>query len=78
MFLCVYLLLFSIKLKNSKLLIKIGGTVISIMALSYCMFSMFYLSSVNAKGSDVQDVYRSMHPILRVGTADHLHVELRE
>ena len=30
---------------------------------------MFYLSSVNAKSSDVQDVYRPMHPFLRVAVS---------
>jgi len=67
--LCIYLVLISFKVANKKLLIKIGGIGISTMVLGYCMFSMFYLSSVNAKSSDVQEVYRSMHPILRVAVS---------
>lgn len=67
--LCIYLLLVSFKVPNKNLLIKIGGIGISTMVLGYCLFSLFYLSSVNAKNSDVQDVYRSMHPILRVAVS---------
>jgi hypothetical protein len=36
------------------------------MVLGFSLFSLFYLSSVNAKNRDVQSVYRSMHPIMRV------------
>ncbi|WP_340104563.1 hypothetical protein [Rhodohalobacter sp. 8-1] len=67
--LCLYLLLVSFKVSNKKLLIKIGGIGIGTMVLGYCLFSLFYLSSVNAKSGDVQDVYRSMHPILRVAVS---------
>lgn len=67
--LCVYLLLVSLKVANKKLLIKIGGIGIGTMVLGYCLFSLFYLSSVNAKSNDVQDIYRSMHPILRVAVS---------
>ena len=67
--LCVYLLLVSFKVANKKLLIKIGGIGIGTMVLGYCLFSLFYLSSVNAKSSDVKEVYRSMHPILRVAVS---------
>lgn len=67
--LCIYLFLLSFKVKNRKQLIKIGGTGISIMVLGYCLFSLFYLSSVNAKSADVQSVYRSMYPVLRVAVS---------
>jgi hypothetical protein len=39
------------------------------MVLGFCLFSLFYLSSVNAKSAEVQTVYRSMHPILRVAVS---------
>ena len=67
--LCIYLFLLSLKVPNIKLLLKLGGIGISIMVLGYCMFSLFYLSGVNAKSADVQSVYRSMHPILRVAVS---------
>ena len=67
--LCVYLLLISYKVANKKLLIKIGGIGIGTMVMGYCLFSLFYLSSVNAKSADVQSVYRSMHPVLRVAVS---------
>jgi len=67
--LCVYLLLISYKVANKKLLIKIGGIGIGTTVMGYCLFSLFYLSSVNAKSADVQSVYRSMHPVLRVAVS---------
>jgi len=67
--LTLYLFLISLKVKNRRLLLKTGGVVISTMVLGFCMFSIFYLSSLNAKSSDVRDVYHSMHPILRVAVS---------
>lgn len=67
--LLVYLFLLSIKIENKRLMMKSGGIGISIMVLGYCLFSLFYLSSVHAKSADVQSVYRSMHPILRVAVS---------
>src|SRR6056297_3313240 len=67
--LCIYLFLLSLKVPNIKLLLKLGRIGISIMVLGYCLFSLFYLSGVNAKSADVQSVYRSMHPILRVAVS---------
>lgn len=64
--LCFYLILLSFWVSNKKLLIKLGGIGVSIMVLGFCIFSLLYLSGVNAKSADVQSVYRSMHPILRV------------
>lgn len=64
--LLMYLLALFIKVENKRLLIKIGIIVISTLVLVYCFFSVFYLSGVNAKNEDVQSVYRSLHPILRV------------
>jgi hypothetical protein len=46
-----------------------GGVFVSILLLlvfGFCLFSLFYLSGVNAKSPDIREVYRSMHPILRV------------
>jgi hypothetical protein len=67
--LCIYLIILSFWVSNRKLLIKAGGMGVSIMVLGYSLFSLFYLSGVNAKSEDVQSVYRSMHPILRVAVS---------
>jgi hypothetical protein len=67
--LCINLILLSFWVSNKKLLIKLGGMGVSIMVLGYSLFSLFYLSGVNAKSDDVQSVYRSMHPILRVAVS---------
>lgn len=67
--LCFYLLLLSFKVSNKKLLLKLGGIGVSTMVLGFSLFSLFYISSINAKSTDVQSVYRSMHPILRVAVS---------
>src|SRR6056297_2128562 len=67
--LCIYLILISFRVPNKNLMMKLGGMGISIMVLGYSLFSLFYLSAVNAKSEDVQSVYRSMHPILRVAVS---------
>lgn len=67
--LLAYLFVLSFKVENKRLLMKIGGIGVSSMVLGYCLFSLFYLSSVHAKSEDVQSVYRSMHPILRVAVS---------
>jgi len=67
--LCFYLIILSFWISNKKLLIKLGGIAVSTMVLGFCLFSLFYLSGVNAKSEDVQSVYRSMHPILRVAVS---------
>ena len=67
--LCLYLILFSFKVSNKKLLIKPGIISIITMVLGFSLFSLFYLSGVNAKSEEVRSVYRSMHPILRVAVS---------
>ena len=67
--LCFYLIILSFWVSNKKLLIKLGGLVARVMVLGYSLFSLFYLSGVNAKSEDIQSVYRSMHPILRVAVS---------
>lgn len=64
-----YILILSYNVKNKKLLIKTGIAGISIMVLGYCLFALFYLSSVHAKSDEVRVLYRSMHPIMRVAVA---------
>lgn len=36
------------------------------MVIGFCLISLFYISKVNAKSPEIREVYRSMHPILRV------------
>ena len=67
--LLTYLIALSFNVENKRLLIKFGIIGISTMVLGYCLFSLFYLSGVNAKSTNVQNVYQSMHPILRVAVS---------
>lgn len=67
--LLTYILFLFKKAPNKKILMKfsLGGT--SALVLAFCLYGVFYLSSVNAKNQDIRDLYRSMHPILRVAIA---------
>ncbi|HBX65628.1 MAG TPA: hypothetical protein DEG32_05560 [Balneolaceae bacterium] len=46
---------------------SLGG--VGALVLAFCFYGLMYLSSVNAKSDDIREVYRSMHPILRVAVA---------
>lgn len=70
-FLTILLLLFYMlflfqKVKNRKRRIQFSAWSAGAMVLGFSLFSLFYLSGVNAKDTEVREVYRSMHPILRV------------
>ncbi|MDR9416069.1 MAG: hypothetical protein RI564_07285 [Gracilimonas sp.] len=67
--LSIYLLLFFRKFPNKKLVFKVGLAASGILVFTYCMYGLLYLSSVNAKSDEIRNVYRSMHPILRVAVA---------
>jgi hypothetical protein len=62
----IYLLLILSRIKNRKLRFQVSAGSAVLMVFGFCLFSLFYLSGVNAKTEEVRDVYRSMHPILRV------------
>ncbi|TVR35194.1 MAG: hypothetical protein EA390_02060 [Balneolaceae bacterium] len=64
--LITYILLLFRNIQNKKLLLKYSLAGVSTMVVGFCMFSLFYLSGVNAKSSEVRELYRSMHPIMRV------------
>lgn len=66
MLLLTYLLFLFKKIKNRKrrFQFSLGGA--GTMVFGFCLVSLFYLSGVNAKSDEIRDVYRSMHPILRV------------
>lgn len=64
--LLIYLLFLFQKVKNKKRRLQFSLGSAGVMVFGFCLFSLFYLSGVNAKTDNVRDVYRSMHPILRV------------
>jgi hypothetical protein len=66
MLLMFYVLLLFRNVPNKKLLVKYSLFGISSTVLGFCLFSLFYLSAVNAKSPEVRELYRSMHPVLRV------------
>lgn len=73
-FATVLLLLFYIfflfrKVSNKKLLLRFSLGGVGALVLAFCFYGLMYLSSVNAKSEDIREVYRSMHPILRVAIA---------
>lgn len=64
-----YLLVFFRKVQNKKLLLKFSLMGIATLVLSFSFYGLMYLSTVHAKSDEIQQVYRSMHPILRVAVA---------
>ena len=55
--------------KHKKIVYKIGIGSLSMMVFGFCMYGLMYLSGVNAKTENVRQVYRSLHPVLRVAVA---------
>lgn len=62
----IYMLLLLSRIENRKLRFQVSAGSSGLLVFGFCLFSLFYLSGVNAKTQEVRDVYRSMHPILRV------------
>ncbi|MBO6794072.1 MAG: hypothetical protein JJ895_09180 [Balneolaceae bacterium] len=54
------------KVKNKKLMAKLCVSSISMLVGGFIIYGLLYLNSVNAKSDEIRDVYRSLHPILRV------------
>ena len=69
MLLGIYVLFLFRKVKKKKLLAQFGFGGIAVLVGNFCIYSLLYLSGVNAKTEDVREVYRSLHPILRVAVA---------
>ena len=67
--LAVYVFFLFRKVKNKKLLAQFGLGGVSALVGGFCIYGLLYLSSVNAKTESVREVYRSLHPILRVAVA---------
>ncbi|MEQ8524037.1 hypothetical protein [Gracilimonas sp.] len=73
-FATVLLLLFYIfflfrRIENKKMLLKFSLGGIGALVFAFCFYGVMYISSVNAKSEEIREVYRSMHPILRVAIA---------
>ena len=64
--LLVYVMLLFRNLQNSRSAVRFGMAGISALVLGFCIYSSFYVSGVHAKNDAIQNVYRSLHPILRV------------
>lgn len=67
--LVIYVVTLFRKVKNKKLLFQFGLGGVSALVGGFCIYGLLYLSSVNAKTDSVREVYRSLHPILRVAVA---------
>ena len=67
--LLMYVILLFRKVKNKKLLLRFGLGGVGALVGGFCLYGLLYLSSVNAKSDSVKEVYRSLHPILRVAVA---------
>jgi hypothetical protein len=67
--LLLYIVLLFRKVENKKLLMKFSVGGVAALVGGFCLYALLYLSSVNAKSDSVKEVYRSLHPILRVGVA---------
>lgn len=64
--LLVYMLFLFQKIKSRKRRFQFSFGGAGAMVFGFCLFSLFYLSGVHAKSTEIREVYRSMHPILRV------------
>tara|TARA_R110002124_G_C8970812_1_gene515065 strand:+ start:5562 stop:6302 length:741 start_codon:yes stop_codon:yes gene_type:complete len=67
--LLLYVILLFRKVENKKLLVRFSLGGVGALVGGFCLYGLFYLSSVNAKSDAVKEVYRSLHPILRVAVA---------
>jgi cbb3-type cytochrome oxidase subunit 3 len=67
--LLLYVLYLFRKTSNKRLLLKFSLAGIGTLVFAFCFYGVLYISSVNAKNDEVRQVYRSLHPILRVAIA---------
>lgn len=45
---------------------KLSVSAVSMLVGGFIIYGLLYLNSVNAKSDEIREVYRSLHPILRV------------
>jgi len=73
--LSLYLVLVSIRLgrkgRVSRTLLRGAGALVC----AYCVYTLLYLSSANAKTEEIRDTYTSLNPILRVAVSTLLLVD---
>ncbi len=57
------------KVKHKKVMAKLTLGGISMLVGGFIIYGLLYLNSVNAKSESIQEVYSTLHPILRVAVA---------
>ncbi|MBD3617394.1 MAG: hypothetical protein HUJ22_12570 [Gracilimonas sp.] len=67
--LLLYIIILFRRVSNKKMLLKYSLGGIGVLVFAFCFYGVMYISSVNAKNDQIRQVYRSMHPILRVAVA---------
>lgn len=67
--LTIYILFLFSKTKNKKRLLKFSFYGVGSLVVAFCFYGVMYLSSVHTKSDEVKQVYRSLHPVLRVAVA---------
>lgn len=67
--LLIYVFVLFRKLENRRAILKLSTYGLSVLVLSFSVYGVMYLSSVHAKNDEVRQVYRSLHPILRMAVA---------
>ena len=68
-FLTILMFIIFRKVKSKKMLFQIGASSVSMLVGGFTIYGLMYLNSVNAKTESVQEVYKSLHPILRIAVA---------
>jgi hypothetical protein len=57
------------KVKHKKVMAKLTLSSVSFLVGGFIIYGLLYLNSVNAKTEAIQEVYSTLHPILRVAVA---------
>ena len=70
----IYTALFGVK-KLSKRTIKIKATLVIMLLVGYCGFTLINFNKENAKSSEVQKEFQSLHPFLRIGVGTMVLVD---
>ena len=65
----IYVLALFRKVKNTRYFYRISLILITVAVLGFSFHSLMFLSGSNAKTEEVKNLYRSMHPVLRMAVA---------
>lgn len=68
-FLSILMFIVFRKVKSKKMLFQIVSGSLTMLVGGFTIYGLMYLNSVNAKSESVQEVYQTLHPILRVTIA---------